>query len=87
MSTTSPRLLPNPRRSGGFVGIGGLACLLFIILGAARALPWWGVVLMVAFWLVLLVVATRWFTPHPVRVMLLPVVGFAVWVGAVLLSH
>jgi len=63
----------------GFVGMGGMACTLFLVLGTAVVAPWWVTLLLVVLWLVLLVVGTRWFVPHPTRVAWLPVVVFAVW--------
>jgi hypothetical protein len=68
----------------GFVGMGGLACLLFLDLGTAGIQPWWVTVLLVVLWLVLFAVATRWFVPHPGRVPWLPVLGFAVWLTTIL---
>ena len=37
------------------------------------------------FWVVLFVLATRWFTRHPVRAVWLPVVAVAVWFAVMLL--
>lgn len=63
----------------GFVGMGGLACLLFLLLGTATQVPWWVTASLVALWAVLLVVAVRWFVPHPRRLPWLVVAGVAVW--------
>ncbi len=67
----------------GFVGLGGMACVLFLVLGSAGVAPWWVTTLLLVLWLVLFVVATRWFEPHPRRVAWLPVVVFAVWLSMV----
>jgi hypothetical protein len=67
----------------GFVGMGGLACLLFLDLGTARLVPWWVTTALVVLWLVLLGLGMRWFEPHPRRVPWLVVLGFCVWLGAV----
>ena len=45
-----------------------------------------GLALLVVLWLVLLLVGLRWFTAHPRRTVVLPVVGFVVWLGAVALA-
>ena len=37
----------------GFVGIGGMACMLFLDLGTANVAPWWVTILFVLLWLVL----------------------------------
>lgn len=67
----------------GFVGMGGLACLLFLILGTVRVAPWWVTLGLVLLWLGLLVAGARWFEPHPGRVPWLVVAGFCAWLGAV----
>jgi hypothetical protein len=76
----------NLEQSGPFIGIGGLAVAAFLYGYSAIALP--GLVnslLLPLLWLVLLVVATRWFTRHPIRILWLPVVAVAVWFAAMLL--
>ncbi len=76
----------NLEQSGPFIGIGGLAVALFLYGYSAIALP--SVVdsvLLPLFWLVLFVLATRWFTRHPVRAIWLPVVAIAVWFAVMLL--
>ena len=59
----------------GFVGMGGMACVLFLDLGTANVAPWWVTLLFLLLWLVLFVVAFRWFVPQPSWVPWLPVVG------------
>ena len=49
----------------GFVGMGALACVLFLVIGTAGVSPWWVTVLLVVFWLVLLLLGTRLFVPRP----------------------
>lgn len=80
------RRLPDLSSSGGFIGMGGLACLLFVFLASAGFLPWWGTTVLVVAWLVLLVVGARWFTPRPARTVLLPVVGLVVYAAVVWLA-
>ena len=67
------------QKSGSFIGMAGLAIALFMYLSAGTVVPAWGVVALVAFWLVLFVTACRWFLSHPVRVFWLPFLAVAVW--------
>ncbi|GGF30760.1 hypothetical protein GCM10011519_00250 [Marmoricola endophyticus] len=80
------RLLPDLDRSGGFVGMAALACVLFVYLASVEFLRWYAVLALVVVWLVLLAVGARWFTPAPRRVLLLPVAGLLVWAGVVWLA-
>jgi hypothetical protein len=66
--------------------MGGMACLLFLDLGTAAVAPWWVTSLFLLLWVVLFVVATRWFVPHPQRVPWLPLLGFAVWLPTIVLG-
>jgi MFS superfamily sulfate permease-like transporter len=75
----------NLEQSGPFIGVGGLAVAAFLYGYSAFALP--GLVnsvLLPLLWLVLLVIATRWFTRHPVWTVALPVVAFVVWFAVML---
>jgi hypothetical protein len=69
-----------------FVGMSGLAALLFLYLASGAFLPWWGVVLLTLLWLVLFAVGCRWFTLKPRGVVLLPMAGLMVFFGAVLVA-
>jgi len=71
----------NLRQSGSWIGLAGLFCLLWLYGASALFAPWWVVVLLVLMWLVLFVVATRWFLHRPYAVLLLPVLGLAVWLA------
>ena len=76
----------NLEQSGPFIGVGGLAVALFLYGYSAIALPSIvNSVLLPLFWLTLFVLATRWFTRHPVRVVLLPVVAVVAWFAVMLL--
>ena len=76
----------NLEQSGPFIGIGGLAVAAFLYGYSAFALPGpVNSVLLPLLWLVLLVVATRWFTRHPIGILWLPVVAVAAWFAAMLL--
>ena len=70
----------------GFVGMGGMACLLFLDLGTAGVAPWWVTLLFLVLWVVLFAVASRWFLPHPRRVPWLPLLGFVVWLPTIVLG-
>jgi hypothetical protein len=70
----------------GFVGMGAMACVLFLYLGTAAIAPWWVTILFVLSWLVLFAVGTRWFVPQPKRVPWLAVVAFVVWLVTILLG-
>jgi hypothetical protein len=70
----------------GFVGISGMACVLFLDLATATVAPWWVTVLFLALWLILLVIALRWFVPRPGWVPWLPLFAFAVWLPTISLG-
>ena len=76
----------NLDQSGPFIAVGGLAVAAFLYGWSAIALPGWlNSLVLPLFWLVLLVLATRWFTQHPKRSLLLPVAAIVVWFAAMLL--
>jgi hypothetical protein len=68
---------------GSFIGMIGMASVLFVILASGLVAPWWAVALMSLVWLVAFVAATRWFMTRPWRVAILPVAVLAAWVAAV----
>ena len=70
----------------GFVGIGGLACVLFLDLGTANVAPWWVTTLFLLLWLVLFGLALRWFVPYPRRVPWLPALALVVWLPTIALG-
>ena len=70
----------------GFVGMGAMACVLFLDLWAAATAPWWMTALLLLLWLVLTAMAVRWFVPYPRRVPWLALVGFLVWFTTILLG-
>jgi hypothetical protein len=76
----------NLEQSGPFIGVGGLAVALFLYGYSAITLPSLvNSVLLPLLWLVLFVLATRWFTRHPRRTVWLPVVAVVVWFAVMLL--
>jgi hypothetical protein len=68
---------------GSFIGMTGMACVLFLVLASGLVAPAWAVVLLALVWLLLFVVGCRWFMRHPWRVAALPFVMLVVWFGAV----
>lgn len=67
-----------------FVGMGTLACALFLYGASVLAAPWWAVGVLAAVWLVLFVTACRWFTPYPKRVAFLGAFAVVFWFAFVL---
>jgi prepilin signal peptidase PulO-like enzyme (type II secretory pathway) len=64
-----------------FIGMVAMAATLFLYGVSGLVAPWWGVVGLLVFWLVLFVIACRWWTPHPKRMLILPVIAVVVWFG------
>jgi hypothetical protein len=57
----------------------GMAGCFFLYAASGLLAPWYGVALLMFVWLVLFVTACRWWTPHPARTLLLPLVAVVVW--------
>ena len=70
-----------------FVGMTGLACVLFLDLGSATQLGAGWTIGLCVLWLVLLLIGVRCFMTQPWVVLLLPLVGLASWVVAVLVQR
>jgi hypothetical protein len=64
-----------------FVAMIGMAFSFFLYAASGLLAPWWGVALLLLVWVALFVVATRWWTPHPKRTLLLPLIAIVVWFG------
>jgi hypothetical protein len=60
----------------------GMAFAFFLYAASGLLAPWWAVVVLLLVWLALLVVATRWWTPHPKRVPWVAVLAVLLWFGA-----
>ena len=58
-----------------FVGMIGMAAAFFLYAASGLVAPWWAVVALLVLWCAAFVVATRWWTPHPRRVVLLALGG------------
>lgn len=63
----------------GFIGMGGLACDLFLYVESATFVPLWVVGLMVVIWLLLMVLGARWFSARPMWTFWVCVVGLVLW--------
>jgi hypothetical protein len=70
-------------RSGPWIGVGGLACLLWLVIASVLFAPGWGVGLMLLVWLATVALAVGWARPHPAWVAYVPLGGLAVWVALV----
>jgi len=73
-------------RAVGYVvaGLGMLLLLAALPLYLASGLmaPMWAVVVLLSVWVVLFVLAIKWFGHHPYRVLLLPFTAAAIWFAA-----
>jgi hypothetical protein len=68
-------------RSGPWIAVVGLCMVLWCSVSTGLFAPWWGVAVLLVVWGSLLLVGFRWWTPHPVRLAVLPVVSLVVWFG------
>lgn len=78
-----PGLLPDLSRSGGFIGMAGMATTAFMYLYTPVLAPWWVFVPLMLLWLVAFVLACRWFVKRPVAAFWLPVGLLVLWFGVV----
>ncbi len=69
-----------------FVGMGLLACVLFLVLAAIPAYGAGVAVLLSTAWLVLFALSCRWFTSRPRRVLVAAVAALAAWLLAIVLA-
>lgn len=76
---------PNLERSGPFVGVAGMAAVLFLYAWSALVVrDVTTAVVLPLVWLVLFVLTARWFTSHPYRAFAMPLVAAAVWFAVLL---
>jgi len=66
-----------------FVGMGAIACVLFLIGASVLFTPGWVVAVLGAVWCAAFVVACRWFTRRPGRVLWLPAGLTLLWFATV----
>jgi hypothetical protein len=71
------------RRSGPWIGMAGLVCVLWLYGASALVAPLWAVAVLVALWLVQFVLACRWFGRRPYAVLAMPVVALVVWLAVI----
>ena len=74
----------NLHRSGPWIGMAGLFSVLWIYGVSGLVGPDWLPAPLIAFWIVLFVLACRWFSRRPYAVLFLPVVALAVWLAVVI---
>ena len=81
--------IPQGRRASPwpFVAMMGMAGTFFLYAVSGLLAPWYGVVLLLLVWVVLFVVACRWWTPHPKLMLLLPVAAVAIWFAVLTLGE
>jgi hypothetical protein len=70
-----------------FVAMIGMAGCFFLYAVSGLLAPWYGVVLLMVIWVVLFVLTTRWWTPHPARTLLVPVVAVLLWFAVLTLGE
>jgi hypothetical protein len=73
----------RPYRSS-FVGMALLATMLFIILASGAVMPWYAIAALTVVWLAALVKGARWFVTRPGKVLLLPFLVAALWLGTLM---
>jgi hypothetical protein len=56
----------------------GMAGVFFVYAASGLIVPVWALTALIFVWLVLFVTACRWWTPHPLRLLVLPVVALVV---------
>ena len=85
--TSSPgsvRLSPIARNI--VAGLGAAAHLVVFVmfyLPAGLIVPLWGIALLWVLWAALAVLVVRWFRPHPLWVLAIPVAALLIWVCVV----
>ena len=70
-----------------FVAMIGMAGCFFLYAVSGLLAPWYGVAFLMLLWVLLFVQATRWWTPHPRRTLLIPLVALALWFAVLTLGE
>ncbi len=65
-----------------FVGMAGMAAAFFLYGASIRFAPWWGVLGFMLVWVLHLLVAAAWWTPHPRRVPFVAIFAVVLWFAA-----
>ncbi|MDQ4006864.1 MAG: hypothetical protein M3211_02055 [Actinomycetota bacterium] len=71
-------------RSGPWIGVAGLVCMLWLYGASGLVAPGWAVVVLVLLWVVQFVLAIRWFNRRPYVVLAMPLVAAAIWFAAIM---
>lgn len=79
-------MVPLLRRACAWVGLAGLALLLYLYSMSGLVAPRWAVAGLLGLWGVLLVLALWLFSRRPLVVLLLPFLGLVVWFGVLVLG-
>ena len=64
----------------------GMAGTFFLYAASGLLAPWYGVTLLLLVWVVLFVVACRWWTPHPKLMLVLPGIAVVIWFAVLILE-
>jgi len=70
-----------------FLAMIGMAGFFFVFAARGLVAPWYGVVLLMAIWVVLFFLATRWWTPYPQRTVWLPLIALVVGLAVLYLGE
>ena len=70
-----------------FVAMMGMAGTFFLYAVSGLLAPWYGVVLLLLVWVVLFVIACRWWTPHPKLMLMLPAIAVEIWFAVLVLGE
>ena len=62
-----------------FLAMIGMAGCFFLYAVSGLLAPWYGVAFLMVIWVVLFILTTRWWTPHPRRTLLVPLVALVLW--------
>jgi hypothetical protein len=73
----------NLRQSGSWIGMGGLAVMLFPYAFSGLLAPVWAVVVLLLLWAVLFGLGCKWFMHKPYHVLALPLVAAVIWFGGI----
>ena len=81
--------IPEGRKASPwpFLAMIGMAGCFFLYVVSGLLAPWYGVALLLVIWVVLFVVACRWWTRHPKGTLLLPLIAVAVWFAVLTLGE
>ena len=70
----------------GFIGMGVLACDLFLYGASATFAPLWLVAAMIVIWFVLMGLGGKWFSIRPMWTFGVSVLGALLWLGEIALA-